>query len=78
MPAVALPFTVIVERSGDRAKASTLEGAFYAARILCRDHANGVGGIQGAFESARRSVIILENGTYAGTATELARAGWNG
>lgn len=57
----------------ERAEAETLEGALVAARTLVDDAVEHRGAHR---KTARRTIVISENGTYAGVATALAHGGF--
>lgn len=68
-------FTIRCYRSGDHAEAATAEAALVAADTLAHDYADARGAA-GALAAARRSLQVEENGTYDGTLTRLAQAGY--
>ena len=70
-------FEIICHLTGDRAYADTDDAALRAAAQLVDDAFDGMP-VQGRDKAARRSITIVENGSYQGILTELARAGWAG
>lgn len=67
-------FTVTVGLTGDSADAATLEAALVAADTLAHDAADALP-VQGRLRATRASIVIAEDGVYAGFATALARQG---
>lgn len=70
-------FEIICHLTGDRAYADSDDNALAAAAQLVRDAFDGMP-VQGRDKAARKSITIIENGSYQGILTELARAGWSG
>lgn len=70
---------IICTASGDRADAPSAEHALVAAAQLVTDHVDADGGsYYRSPKRVRATLIITENGTYNGTLTGLARAGYRG
>lgn len=67
-------YEIVCHRSGDRAETDSAEGALLAADTLARDYTDE--GPARNLKTVRESIDILVNGTYNGTLTRLARAGY--
>ena len=67
-------YTIRCFASGDEAEADSAEAALVAADQLARDYADS--GPARNLKTAREQLAIHLNGTYNGTLTGLARAGY--
>lgn len=70
-------FEIRCHLTGDRAYADDADAALRAAAQLVDDAFDGMP-TQGRSRAARKTITIIENGSYQGILTELARSGWAG